>query len=78
MASVNDTQNKQILEYMRENTCITPMDALKEFGCMRLAARIADLKAAGHHIIKEFGYQKGKRGKAVRYARYFLIEEDDE
>ena len=79
MRSVSESQNKQILEYMRENTFITPMEAMQKFGCMRLAARIADLKAEGHKIITEFGYHDSKRrpGKQVRYARYFLIEEDE-
>lgn len=47
---------------------ITPMDALDEVGCFRLAARISELRAAGHVIAT---YPETYRGKTV--ARYCLI-----
>jgi len=43
-------QTEAILEYLQEGNPITPLEALREFGCMRLAARIADLKAKGYEI----------------------------
>ena len=43
-------QTEAILEYLQEGNPITPLEALREFGCMRLAARIADLKAKGYLI----------------------------
>ena len=78
MRTVSESQNKSILEYMQKNDFITPMEALKKFNCMRLAARIADLKAEGHKIITEFGYHKSTSGKPVRYARYFLLDDLEE
>jgi hypothetical protein len=48
---------------------VTPMDALREAGCMRLAARIADLRAAGYHITTEYVNVNGRR-----FARYHLME----
>jgi len=44
-------QTEAILMYLKEGNPITPLEALREFGCMRLAARIADLKAQGYQII---------------------------
>lgn len=44
------TQNETILEHLKEGHAITPRDALEKFGIMRLAARISDLRAAGHPI----------------------------
>ena len=38
------TQNGQILEYLMKHKGITPMDALSEIGCMRLGARIWELR----------------------------------
>lgn len=38
------TQCERILKYIEETGSITQMDALKEFGCMRLASRISDIK----------------------------------
>jgi len=44
------TQNEMILEHLQEGHSLTPRDALEKFGVMRLAARINDLRAAGHPI----------------------------
>lgn len=38
-----DSQNCKVLRWMKERGSITPQDALT-FGCMRLAARIKDLR----------------------------------
>lgn len=38
------TQTEKIIEYIQENGSITPLDALKEIGCMRLASRMCDIK----------------------------------
>ena len=43
-------QTDKILMYMQTEGEITPLDALREFNCMRLAARISDLRKAGHKI----------------------------
>jgi hypothetical protein len=47
---------------------ITALDALREAGCMRLAARISDLRAAGHDIDSEMVTV----GSGKRVARYRL------
>ena len=38
------TQCERIINYIEDNGSITQLDALREFGCMRLASRISDLK----------------------------------
>lgn len=43
------SQTDQILRMLKRQP-ITALDALKHAGCLRLAARIADLRADGHHI----------------------------
>ena len=48
-----ESQNYKILQWMREKGPITPLDALSKFGCMRLAARIKDLRDKGYSIITE-------------------------
>ena len=67
-------QTDMILAYLREHGSITPIEAMKEFGCMRLAARIADLKAAGYLINTFTEISRNKGGYKVRYARYELVE----
>lgn len=37
-------QMQQILEYMQEGNSITPLEALRKFGCLRLGARIWDIR----------------------------------
>ena len=67
-------QCAKILEYIAVHGSITPKDADREFGCMRLASRISDLKKAGFKIHKEMETGKNKDGEKVRYARYKLVE----
>ena len=66
------TQKDKVLAYMRTYGAITPVDAMREFSCMRLGARIADLKADGHHIKTEMVGSKNKFGEPVHYASYSI------
>ena len=54
------TQNQQILDYLKSGKTITPLTALKKFGCFRLSARIYNLKQEGHNITTENVTRKGK------------------
>ena len=69
----NMTQKQMILAHMKETGSITPGTALEEYGCFRLAARIADLKDDGVEIRTEIEKRKNRYGKTVRYARYRLV-----
>lgn len=64
------TQLEQILSHLR-SAPITPMQALMDYGCFRLAARIRDLRDAGHEIHTEHV----TLGDDKRFARYTLIKE---
>lgn len=44
------TQNEQVLAYLKTGKTLTPLDALREFGCFRLSARIYELKDKGWPI----------------------------
>ena len=59
---------------MRKHGSITAMDAIREFGCLRLAARISDLRWDGYNIETEIEVGKNRQGDSVRYARYYLHE----
>lgn len=67
------TQKEKIHEYMKRYGSITPVDAMREFSCMRLGARIWDLKADGVLIRKETEHALNKFGDKVSYARYSLV-----
>ncbi len=61
------SQNDMIHEYLLAGNSITPVDALREFGCFRLAARIDDLRGRGDDIETITEKKNGKK-----YARYAL------
>ena len=44
------TQEEMILDYLKKGYSLTPLDALKMFGCFRLGGRIWDLKKRGYDI----------------------------
>lgn len=66
------TQNERILRHIKEHGSITPHEALKEYGIMRLASRVCDLKKAGYDVRSETVKAKNRYGEPVRYSRYTL------
>ena len=64
-------QTNSILAYLQAGNSITPLEALQRFGCMRLGARIYDLKGGGYPIITEM-VKDERTGK--RYARYSMVK----
>ena len=66
------TQNERIVRHLLEFGSITPLDALAEYGIMRLAARISDVKALGYDIDTEMVTGKNRFGERTTYARYTL------
>ncbi len=72
------TQSEKIIEYIKRYGSITPLDALREFGCMRLASRMCDIKAMGYGIVREIESAQNRDGEPVRYARYRFAEDADE
>jgi hypothetical protein len=66
------SQELLILDYLRKYGSITPQDALNEFGCFRLGARICELRARGFGIDTTLETGVNKMGQPTRYARYTL------
>ena len=62
-------QKEQILEHIEKYGSITPLEAQKLYGCMRLGARIWDLRKDGYEIVREIVEVETRSGKA-RVARY--------
>ena len=44
------TQATDILNHLKTKGPITQLEALKEYGCFRLASRINELRESGHDI----------------------------
>jgi hypothetical protein len=61
------SQNEAIKAALLSGRSLTPIDALEDFGCLRLAARISDLRRTGMDIECRHVTRNGKR-----FARYRL------
>lgn len=66
------TQSERILRHLRDYGSITPVEALQEYGCMRLGARIYDLKREGHDIRTERQSARNRYGERTTFARYIM------
>lgn len=61
------SQETAILKDLKRGRRVTPLVALKRHGCLRLGARIFNLRHAGHDIQRELISRNGKT-----YAEYHL------
>ena len=68
------SQCDKIIAHIKEHGSITPLEALREFGCMRLASRMSDLKRRGYSVKSVMESSKNKKGETVSYARYTICE----
>lgn len=64
------TQVEQLIAIMETGRWITPLEALEEIGCMRLPARIKDMKKLGYEIEDEWVTHTNAAGKSKRFKRY--------
>lgn len=66
------TQEQKILKYITDYGSISPLEAFRDLGIMRLSARIHDLESAGY--IFEHCREKGKNryGEDISYTRYYF------
>ena len=62
------SQKDMILRTMNHGGTVTPINAIMWYGCLRLAARIKDLRNDGHDIVTVM--VEGDNGK--RWAEYHL------
>ncbi len=62
------SQNSEILAFLKTGQSITRIQAYNLLGCLRLAARINDLRNIGHEINTKIIELNGKR-----FAQYVLI-----
>jgi hypothetical protein len=63
-----DSQNALIKGWLLNGYPLTQLEALTQFGCFRLAARVADLRDEGLNVVTDMvTLENGKR-----VARYFI------
>ena len=71
------TQCDRILRHFKDYGSITSLEAMQEYGIMRLASRISDLRRLGYAIKKTTETSKNRYGEPTSYARYSLEEVHD-
>lgn len=69
MTNRDISQNEAVLEHLQTRGKISQLQALREFGCMRLAAVIHRLRRKGYHIETDYRNQGG-----TKYAVYRLVD----
>lgn len=66
------TQSERILRHLEIFGSITSLEAMRDYGIMRLASRVSDLKKDGLPVRTEFVRGKNRFGEPTCYARYHL------
>lgn len=69
------TQAERVLEHMSKYGSITSLEAIKEYGILRLASRISDLRRNGYQIDSKMDYVVNRYGEKCRVKRYSLRKE---
>ena len=68
------TQTEKILRHLEDIGSITPWEAMRMYGIMRLGARIWDLKRDGYPIQTEIITGKNRYGEPTRWAVYRMVK----
>lgn len=70
------TQHDRILRHLYDYGTLTSIEAMKEYGIMRLSARISELKDSGYVISSKLEKGKNRYGEPTKYAVYTLTEKE--
>ena len=71
------TQCDRIIRHLRDYGSITSLEAITEYGILRLASRINDLKRKGYNIVSETAVGENRYNEKVHYSVYRLIEKQE-
>tara|TARA_R100000734_G_C3293341_1_gene84844 strand:+ start:442 stop:663 length:222 start_codon:yes stop_codon:yes gene_type:complete len=68
------TQNQRIIRHLKDKGSITALEAMKEYGIMRLSSRVCELKDQGYLIRSEFVSSKNRYNESVSFSKYSLVK----
>lgn len=68
-------QLQRIIRHLQMFGSITALEAMQEYGIMRLAARIADLKKKGYKFKHERIGSINRFGEKVYFTKYILVKD---
>lgn len=71
------TQCDKVLRHLKDHGSITSFEAFNEYGILRLASRINDLRAQGIAIVSETASGKNRYGETTHYSVYRLAEKEN-
>lgn len=71
------TQCSNVLLHMKKYGSITHIEAEREYGIMRLASRINDLRRLGYAIESKMVSGINRDGRKTHYASYSLAKEGE-
>ena len=74
MGKTKLTQCDKVLRHLRDHGYITSLEAINEYGILRLSARIADLKDKGIPIASMRTTGKNRYEEPVSYSVYVLMD----
>ena len=66
-------QKERILRHLQDYQTITSAEAMAEYGIMRLASRVNDLRKMGYPIQTEMVKGRNRYDEETRYARYRMV-----
>jgi hypothetical protein len=72
MMEIKLTQCEKILRHLEDYGEITSLTAMKEYGIMRLASRITDLKKQGYSIVSKTESGENRYGETTHWKVYRL------
>ena len=72
------TQCDKILRHLKTFGSISSLEAITEYGILRLASRIHDLKRQGYNIVSESRTSKNRFDERVSFKVYKLAEAEKE
>lgn len=70
MSAAKKSQKELVLAYIETHGSITPLEAEIYIGCLRLGARIWELRYEGYNIVSEIVEVPTRHGGKARVARY--------
>ena len=67
------TQKERIIRHLKDKGTLTSLEAMQEYGIMRLTSRVCELKDQGYLIRSEFVSSTNRYNEAVSFSKYSLI-----
>ena len=74
--TVKMTQCEKIIRHLQDHGTISSLEAINEYGILRLASRVNDLKRRGYNIVGEIKTGRNRYGEKTNFKVYRLIEKN--